>query len=153
MFFCKIKKKGVVKPQCSGLKKIITKPQEFPEVLANIKTNKHKETGGGKKGKENTKTLTRSQNCQCVSLIMSSVTFSVCNDPPHIKLLFASRHCVPAADLSNEIRLTFTPELLCRVSQPATLGRVERLIAIPNSILKVMFAQTVRTMAITFYCL
>lgn len=82
MFFCKIKKKGVVKPQCSGLKKIITKSQESPEVLANIKTNKHKEIGGGKKGKENTKTLTRSQNCQCVSLIMSSVTFSVCNDPP-----------------------------------------------------------------------
>lgn len=51
MFFCKIKKKGVVKPQCSGLKKIITKPQEFPEVLANIKTNKHKETGGGKERK------------------------------------------------------------------------------------------------------
>lgn len=69
------------------------------------------------------------------------------------KVPFANGRWTPTPDLANDLKLAFRPELLRGVSQPAALGREERLVAIPNSLLKVMFAQTIRTIAITFYCL
>lgn len=148
MFFAKIRGKSVMKSWCSGLKK---KPQESSEALANLKTNYEIERKRKKKRTHKYFEKKRSQVLPRHKFNPQSPPLCVLT--PQIKLLFTNRHWVPTTDHNNEIKLTFTPELLCRVTPPATLGREERLMAMPNSILKVMFAQTIRTIAITFYCL
>lgn len=129
-----------------------TKPQESSEALANVKTNKQKEETERKKEKRAHTLWTEAKHLQRVGLILSSVTSPACNDP------LSSSCCVPAGTASHSAAMQpcshahLQPRAAAQGQQLAALGE-ERLIAIANGILKVMFAQTIRTIAITFYCL